>query len=358
MKRALLQEPFKFVIKHEDRPEPGPGEVLVNVATCGICGTDINAFIGNDPSGWHIVYPFQMGHELSGLIAAVGEGVPDKPGLRVGDRVVPDGRLPCRRCHYCRQGLFNLCTDQGYVAGGFSEYALYPYRNLVHVPDGVLLEHAAFGEPLGCCVNGNSQLLDPPLGGVGVVIGTGPIGMLHLQLVKSRGLMTIGVDLREKRLKVAAELGADITVQAQKHHQVDEHVVERIMEITNGRGAEVVVSAAGTDTSVLDEAIQIAAKRGQILYFAATLSDPATVSLDPIHYRELRLVGSHDSTTARYETALSLLKTKAVQVEPLISHRFPLEDIQEAFEFARKREGIKVMVVNENLQANQPTHGG
>jgi L-iditol 2-dehydrogenase len=350
MRKVLLHKPFKFVVEEHDRPEPGPGEVLVNVAACGICGTDINAFTGNNPSGWHIVYPFQMGHELSGIIAAVGEGVPDEPGLRVGDRVVPDGRLPCRRCHYCRRGLFNLCTDQGYVAGGFSEYAVYPYRNLVSVPDGVTLEHAAFGEPLGCCVNGNGQLVDPPLGGVGVVIGTGPIGMLHLQLLKSRGLMTVGIDLRENRLQVAAELGADVTVQAEKRHQVDPYVIGQVMEITDGRGANVVVSAAGNDPSVLDEAIQIAAKRGQILYFAATLSDPATISLEPIHYRELRLVGSHDSTIARYETALSLLKTGAVQVQPLITHRFPLGDTQAAFEFARKREGIKVMVINENLQ--------
>jgi L-iditol 2-dehydrogenase len=164
--------------------------------------------------------------------------------------------------------------------------------------------------------------------------------------------MTVGVDLRENRLKVAARLGADITVQAKTHHEVDPHVVDRVMEVTNGRGAEVVVSAAGNDTAVLDEAIQIAAKRGQILYFAATLSDPATVSLDPIHYRELRLVGSHDSTIARYETALSLLKTGAVEVEPLITHRFPLGETQAAFEFARKREGIKVMVVSESLQAD------
>jgi L-iditol 2-dehydrogenase len=349
MKRALLHEPFKFVIEEHDIPEPGPGKVLVNVAACGICGTDINAFTGNNPSGWHIVYPFQMGHELSGIIAAVGPEVPDRPGLRVGDRVVPDGRLPCRRCHYCRRGLFNLCTDQGYVAGGFSEYAVYPYRNLVAVPDGVSLEHAAFGEPLGCVVNGNGHIIDPPLGGVGVVIGTGPIGMLHLQILKSRGLMTVGVDLRERRLNVAEELGADVTIQARTHHEVDQNVVDRVMEITDGRGAEVVVSAAGNDTAVLDEAIKIAAKRGQILYFAATLSDPATVNLEPIHYRELRLVGSHDSTTARYETALALLKTGAVNVEPIITHRFPLEETQEAFEFARTREGIKVMVVNENL---------
>jgi L-iditol 2-dehydrogenase len=173
--------------------------------------------------------------------------------------------------------------------------------------------------------------------------------MLHLQVLKNRGLTTVGVDLREKRLKVAAEVGVDVTIQAQTHQEVDQHVVDRVMEITEGRGAEVVVSAAGNDTAVLDEAITIAAKRGQVLYFAATLSDPATVNLEPIHYRELRLVGSHDSTIARYESALALLKTGAVNVEPLITHRFPLEDTQEAFEFARTREGIKVMVVNENL---------
>jgi L-iditol 2-dehydrogenase len=349
MKVALLYEPLKFGIEEQELPKPGPGKVLVKVAACGICGTDINTFTGNNPRGWKIVYPFRMGHELAGVIEAVGEDVPDEPGLRIGDKVVPDGRLPCGRCYYCRKGQVNLCSNQGYVAGGFSEYAVYPYPNLVRVPDGVSLEHATFGEPLACCVNGNSHLKDVPLGGVGVVIGTGPIGMLHLQLLKSRGLMTVGVDMRESRLKVAKDLTADFTIKVESHGEVSQAVVDKVMELTDGRGADVVVSAAGNDPMVLEEAMQIAAKRGQILYFAATLSDPVTLNLDVIHYRELTLVGSHDSTTANYETALALLKTGAMQVESLITHRFPLDQIQEAFEFARKRAGIKVLVTNEGF---------
>jgi L-iditol 2-dehydrogenase len=348
-KHALILENGTFVFQERDVPEPADGQVVVQVAACGICGTDLNVFVGKKPKGWKIVFPFQMGHELSGIIRAVGTGVPDVPGLRLGDRAVPDGRLPCGYCRYCRRGHENLCMSQGYIAGGFAQYATYPYANLIRVPDGVGLVEAALAEPLACCINGNNKLVDVPLGGVALVLGAGPIGLMHVQLLKSRGLRTIVVDLKEFRLEAARAVGADHVIQAGLAQRVDPGLVEQVQEITGGMGADVVVSAAGLDPSVLEEALQMAAKQGQVLYFAATLSDPVTLNLDAIHYRELRLVGSHDSTRADYEKALALLASGGVKAAPLISHRYPLDEIHQAFSFANTRAGLKVVVINEGF---------
>jgi L-iditol 2-dehydrogenase len=324
---------------------------VVNVAGCGICGTDLNVFVGRKPKGWKIVFPFQMGHELAGVIQAVGEGVPDEPGLRVGDRVVPDGRLPCGYCRYCRRGHENLCIQAGYIAGGYAQYATYPFRNLVKVPEGVDLIEAAFAEPLACCINGNNKLVDVPMGGTGVVIGSGPIGLIHVQLLRSRGLRVIAVDLKERRLEVAKALGAEAVLPARNPSTVDEGLIERVYDLTDGFGADIVVTAAGLDPSVLEQALRISAKQGQVLYFAATLSDPVSLNLDVIHYKELRLIGTHDSTRSDYEKALALIRSGNVQLAPIISDRYGLDDIYDAFSFAQKREGLKVMVVNEDFEA-------
>ncbi len=349
-RHALILEDGTFIFQQREVPEPEPGQVVVQVAACGICGTDLNLFVGKRPKGWKIAFPFQMGHELSGIIRAVGAGVPDGPGLQVGARVVPDGRLPCGYCRYCRRGHENLCTNQGYIAGGFAQYAVYPYRNILSVPNGLDLIEATLTEPLACCINGNNKLVDVPLGGVGLVLGAGPIGLMHLQLLKSRGLTTIAADLKENRLEAARAVGADHVVKAELAHQIDPELVEQVKRITGGMGADVVVSAAGLDPSVLEEALQMAAKQGQVLYFAATLSDPVILNLDVIHYRELRLIGTHDSTRADYEKALALLGSGGVRAGTVISHRYPLNQIHDAFSFANARTGLKVVVVNEGVR--------
>jgi L-iditol 2-dehydrogenase len=191
--------------------------------------------------------------------------------------------------------------------------------------------------------------VDVPLGGVGLVLGAGPIGLMHLQLLKSRGLTTIAVDLKENRLEAARAVGADHILKAAMAYQVDPALVEQVRQITGGMGADVVVSAAGLDPSVLEECLQMAAKQGQVLYFAATLSDPVTLNLDVVHYKELRLVGSHDSTRADFEKALALLGSGGVKVDSVISHRYPLDQIYDAFSFANARTGLKVVVVNEGF---------
>ncbi|MBI4790755.1 MAG: alcohol dehydrogenase catalytic domain-containing protein [Chloroflexi bacterium] len=336
MKIALLQEPLCFQIVETDKPQVGPGDVLIKVAACGVCGTDVEAYLGHQPRGWTITYPFRMGHELSGTVVEVGK---DVPNVKPGDRVVPDGRLPCGYCHYCRRGLFSACQNQGYFSGGLAEYSVYPFRNLVRVPDNVSLEQAAFAEPLACVVNGQSKV-DVPFGGVAVVIGDGPIGLLHLQMLKHRGAFTIMVGLLEHRLQIARQLGADCVVNV-----AQDDAAKIVRDASDGRGADVVVNAVGK-ADVLRQAIDLAARRGQVLFFAATMQPKVELDIDLIHYKELALKGTYDSTIAQYEDALRLLRTGIVQVEPLISHRLPLAEVQHGYEIARQQQGLKVLIVH------------
>lgn len=337
MKIARLQEPQRMQVEEMEKPKIGPDEVLVKVAACGVCGTDVEAYLGKVPRGWTITYPFRMGHELAGTVVEVGENVTN---VKPGDRVVPDGRLTCGYCYYCRRGMFSACENQGYFSGGLAQYSNYPFQNLTKIPDGVSLEEAAFAEPLACVINGQSKL-EVSFGAVAVVIGDGPIGLLHLQLLRHQGAFTVMVGLLDHRLALAKELRANVAINAGQ-----EDVEQVVRQVSDGRGADIVVNAVGK-AAVLRQAIDIAARRGQVLYFAATLQPSVELDLDLIHYKELRLIGSYDSIVAQYQQALVLIKAGIVKVQPMISHRLPLEQVQAGYEVARKQEGVKVLIVHE-----------
>ncbi|ATW25882.1 zinc-dependent alcohol dehydrogenase [Candidatus Formimonas warabiya] len=339
MKVALLTEPLKFNLVEEEKPEPGPDQVRIRVASAGICGTDIEAFLGNVPRGWHISYPFRMGHELAGTVDQVGAHVTT---VRVGDRVVPDGRLTCGHCYQCRRRKFSACLNAGYISGGFMEYTVYPSRNLVRLPDGLSWDQGAWAEPVSCCIYGNSKL-EVGIGDTAVVFGDGPIGIIHGQLLKKRGARTILVGVADHKLKIAEQTGIDETIHAQRRDPVAE-----VRRLTGGRGADIVVVAVGHE-KVLEQALYLAGRGGQILYFAAALKEKLALPLDLVHYQELKLMGSYDSMICHYEDALQAMASGAVVVEPLISHRFALEDIQKAFELARKREGLKILIQNRHV---------
>lgn len=336
MKIARLQEPLKMGIEELEKPTIGPAEVLIKVAACGVCGTDVEAYQGNVPRGWSITYPFRMGHEVAGTVVDVGENVTN---IKPGDRVVPDGRLTCGYCYYCRRGLFSACQNQGYFSGGLAQYSNYPFQNLTKIPEGVSMEEAAFAEPLACVINGQSKL-EVPFGSVAVVIGDGPIGLLHIQLLRHQGAFTVMVGLLDHRLDVAKKLGANVVIDASR-----EDIEQVVREVSDGRGADIVVNAVGK-AAVLRQAIDLAARRGQVLYFAATLEPKVELDLDLIHYKELRIIGSYDSIVAQYEQALALINADIIKAKLLISHRLPLEEIQFGYEIARKQEGVKVLIIH------------
>jgi len=337
MKIALLMGPRDVRVVEQEMPVPGSGEVRVRVVAAGICGTDIDAYKGHQPRGWTITYPYRMGHEFSAMVDEVGEGV---VYYKKGDKVVVDGRLPCGICYQCRRGHVNACINSSYISGGFMEYSVFPEKCLVRIPEGISFERAAFAEPLSCCLYGNRKL-DIKVADFAVVIGEGVIGLLHAQLLKIRGAEVAVVGLVPERLAVAKELGIDHVLNAK---EVD--VVAEINKLSSGKGADQVVCAAGAEI-ILQQALKAAARYGQILYFAANLKDRVSLESDLIHYKELNLIGSYDSTTAYYEQALHLLTLDKINVDLLVTHKLPLDRAAEGFEITEKMLGLKVMLVNE-----------
>jgi L-iditol 2-dehydrogenase len=257
---------------------------------------------------------------------------------------VPDWRVVCGECYYCRRGIFNYCQHmgRGRVRGGFVEYGLAPVSNLRHVPDSVSFRAACFCEPLACCLNGIARNNIRPGDDV-VVVGAGQIGLMHLQLARNLGARVIACDPIEPRLDKARELGADEVVCPGR-----EDAVARVHELTEGRGANAVIVAVGAPPAI-ELGLQVAGICGSVNLFAGTYP-PTTMPVDPnlIHYKQLSVVGSHDFTPDNFTTALKMLATGRVRVEPLISHEFPLERLQEAFEMVTERQGLKLMI---NLDA-------
>ena len=338
---ARLQQPYRIMIDEIEKPEIGPHEILIQVAACGICATDVEAYVGKAPRGWNIEFPFSMGHELSGTVAGIGREVSD---FSIGDPVVADGRMSCGSCYYCRRGNFTACSNQSYFSGGFAQYSKYPYQNLVKIPAGLSLEEAALAEPLACVIKGLSTLR-VPFGATAVIIGDGPIGLMHMQLLHHRGAYTVVVGLLKHRLVAAKKLGANLAIDAHK-----EEVGKIIRQKTDGRGADIVVCAVGS-AEVISEALDIAARGGSILYFGATLAPEIALDLDLIHYKELHVVGSYDSTIAHYEQALSVMLAGIVAVKPLITHRLSLTEAAKGFEIARQRKGLKVLLIHQERLA-------
>ncbi len=336
MKKIMLMEPGKFEVMEEDLPEPGPGEVRLRVQAAGVCGTDLEVYKGNFPDGWDVVFPFQLGHELSGKVDAVGPEVPES--FTAGSRVVPDGRITCGYCIFCRRGQFNACENMGYNAGGFREYSVYHFKSLVQIPDNVGFRQAAMAEPISCTIYGNDKL-DVKLGDFAVVIGDGAIGLLHAQLLQSRGAEVALVGLLENRLNGARKIGVEHVIDGNKNDPVAE-----IGKLTGGYGASQIVVAAGEEAA-LKQALRMAGRYGQVLYFAANMKKECLMPMDLIHYKELRLIGSFDSRTAEFEQALRALSTGSIDAGPLITNTFKLEETEEAFRFAIAGKGIKTMII-------------
>jgi L-iditol 2-dehydrogenase len=256
---------------------------------------------------------------------------------------VADWRYVCGRCYQCRRGVFNYCENlRRGVRGGFAEYGLAPLSQLRVIPDHVSFEEASFCEPLACVMNGNAAV-PMALGDDVVIVGCGPIGLLHLQLARNRGVRIIASDPIAARLEQAKALGAHDVIDASAADPV-----ARVKELTQGRGADVVIVAVGAPEAI-KQGLEMGAINGKVNLFAGTYP-PVEMPLDPnlIHYRQLVVTGSHDFTPHHFSTALKLISFGMVRVAPLISHRFSLDAIQEAFESTAGRKGLKSMVTLAN----------
>lgn len=373
MRAARLYGVRDLRVEEVADPTPGSGEALIRIEACGVCPSDIRSYTGARAGTGAVALPRTPGHEWAGVVVALGpEPSSDTPWLRqvevppasaqpsrgqagrptaagaesttasikVGDRVAADWRYVCGRCYQCRRGVFNYCENlRRAVRGGFAEYGVAPISQLRRVPDHLSFEQASFCEPLACVINGN-EMTPMRLGDDVVIVGAGPIGLMHLQLARNRGARVIVSDPLAVRLETARVLGAHDVIDASCTDPV-----ARLKELTGGRGADAVIVAVGA-AEPIRQGLEMAAINGRVNLFAGTYP-PVELPLDPnlIHYRQLLVTGSHDFTPHHFSTALKLIEFSIVRVAPLISHRFALDDVHDAFETAAGRAGLKSMVL-------------
>jgi L-iditol 2-dehydrogenase len=327
-------------------PEIGPGEVLVKIHTCGICGTDLKKI----HTGSHSA-PRVFGHEMAGTIAAIGEGV---TGFQIGDRVMAYHHIPCGECFYCRKHTFAQCETYKKVGctagfapsgGGFAEYIRVMdwivRRGLIKIPDSVPFEQAAFIEPVNTCYKAIDMLHLQPDETV-LVIGQGPIGILLAALAKRTGATVLTSDLYPERHAVAARFGLD--------HPLDPRcdVVAAAKAATDGRGADVALVAVGVN-ALIQVAMDAIRPGGRVMLFAATQHgeapfDPAAVCMD-----EKTLMGSYSASVAIQDEVTQLVfddYKSGFDLTQLISHRFSIEDAVAAIDLASnpKPNSMKIVI--------------
>lgn len=342
MKAAVLTAPNDLDLRIEADPSPVEGDVLIRVRAATICGTDIRIFRGKKTAG--IRYPSVLGHEFAGEIIDAG----GHSELSIGDRVGLCPFISCGRCHLCKTGRENLCQDGlavGYeIDGAFAEIIRIPSQaieagNLRKLPDHMSYEQAALVEPLSCVMNGQNKVGLNSADTV-VILGAGPIGLLHVALARLRGATRIiSSDPTPHRRQAAIRAGADVAIDP-----TSEDATARVMEETGGRGADVVICAIGI-AALARQATDMAAYGGRVSLFAGfSAGESADMDVNAIHYRELVVTGAFGLSREDYDRAFELIASGRLDLGGMITHRFGLDDIHEAFATAESGDAIKVVI--------------
>jgi L-iditol 2-dehydrogenase len=333
-------------------PKIGPGELLVRVHTCGICGTDLKKI----SSGSHSA-PRIFGHETSGVVAAAGEGVKQ---FRQGDRVVVFHHIPCGECYYCRHKTFAQCEIYKKVGctagfepsgGGFAEYVRVMDwivdHGTVRIPDGVSFEQACFVEPVNTCMKGIETLQLMPGESV-LVIGQGPIGIMLSTLAKRSGARVITSDLYPERLTISKSFGLENGIDASRAD-----TVKTVREQTVGRGADAAILAVG-GSGLIRTAMDAVRPGGRVLLFAQTVRGEATIDPAAVCVDEKRLLGSYSASVELQEESVRFVMGREMNLEGLISHRFSLSESVEALKLAARPQPDSMKIV---IQAGSSWEG-
>jgi L-iditol 2-dehydrogenase len=343
MKAAVLTEIEKIEVKDVPKPVAGEGDILIEVKVCAICGTDLKIY-KYGYSGINL--PFILGHELAGIIT---ETKSDNTKFKIGDRVTINPNIPCETCYYCVKGLQtacdNLITMGVHIDGGFAEFMKIPAKAvekgcIFHIPENVPSEEVTLIDPASCVVNA-AELSNIEAGDTVVVIGAGPAGCLNIEVSKAFGATkTVLVETSEQRLYQAAFVKADVFINSSK-----EDPLKRVLEETDGRGADkVIVACASTEAQAL--AIKMTAKRGTINLFGGLPKGSKFLELDSnsIHYKELYVTGTHGGSNRHCKIALELIAAGKIQAKEYLSYSFELSDFYNALKTAEDRKGLKVLV--------------
>lgn len=334
MRQMWCEKPGQLEVRQRPIFEVSDNEVLVKVAYTGICPWDVRAFSGKSSS---VAFPRVLGHESSGYVVAFGSKVNH---LTAGQPVVGDFIVKCGTCLACRRGRPNLCRRPTYqqFSGGYADYILLPQQNIYPLRPGTDMKAAAFMEPLACVVRGQDMLHLQP-GEVELVVGLGPIGLMHMQVARLHGARVIAADLIPARLEKAKALGADWTVNSQEHD-----LGAFVKEVTDGWGADAAVIAVGS-ARLVEQTLPMLAPGGRLNIFAG-IYPRDELRLDPnlIHYGEYTLTGSSDSAPVNMQRALDYIQNGQVDTASLVSHLLPLEELGRGLEMVKNAEGLKIMM--------------
>jgi L-iditol 2-dehydrogenase len=324
-------------------PEVGPGEILVRVHTCGICGTDLKKIATGSHSA-----PRIFGHETAGVVAKTGKGVRQ---FKVGERVVVFHHIPCRECYYCQNKTFAQCATYKQVGctagfapsgGGFAEYVRVMdwivEKGTVRIPDGISYEQACFVEPVNTCIKG-IKTLSLEAGETVLVIGQGPIGLILANLAKRAGARVVTSDLYPARLTMASSFGLIHTIDASKAD-----AGETVRGMTEGRGADAVILAVGGN-GLIRTGMDAARPGGRVLLFAQTARGEATIDPAAVCVDEKALLGSYSASVELQEESVGFVMNREMDLERLISHRFPLRSGVEALKLAAHPQPDSMKIV-------------
>jgi L-iditol 2-dehydrogenase len=339
MKVAMFYGPEDVRMEEKPIPEIGVGEVLVKIRAALTCGTDLKTY----RRGHRLLPPpSPFGHEFSGDVAQVGEGV---EGFEEGMRVVAANSAPCGHCFFCKRGRESLCENLFFLWGAFAEYIVVPERivkkNMLIIPDHLSYEEAALVEPLACVIHGVEES-HISMGDQVVINGAGPIGLFFTSLIKKKGARIIQTDLVDRRLQVAETLGADQVINAADG---EEATIEQVLKLTGGRGADVGIEAVGYPR-IWETTIKMVRKGGTATLFGGCEKNThITVDTSLLHYSELTLKGIFHHTPHYIQTALNLLSWGKIDTSVFITRKMPLEQIDDALQKVLHQQGVKIALI-------------
>ena len=342
MTQAVIVGPREIEYQHNDIPILRPDQVRVRVRACALCTWEQRVFSGIDTRA----FPFVGGHEFAGYVEEIGPEVV-VPGLNVGDLVAVSALRRCGQCASCRGGLDNLCENNGkgrqpgrpWGPGGLGQYVVVPGYQVYKMGPNVTPYEAALVEPVACVLRSIKKARLTP-GDQVVIVGAGIMGLLHLIFAKRQGARVIVSELDEGRCQKALELGADEIINPTQVKYVD-----RVMELTGGRGADRTFMAIGV-TSAIEDAVKAAAKGGMVQVYASVFPKPAMITIDAdlFHNREIMLTGTVSQDHDDFLRSSEVISNKVIDLHPVISRVYPLAQLSEAFGTAMRKEAYRVLI--------------
>ena len=343
--------PKDYRVEEVPVPQPGLGEILIEVGACGICASDMKCWLGGelfwgkDGKGGYVEGPCVAGHEYAGHVIALGEGAAERHGVQIGDRVVAEQIVPCGECRFCRNDQYWMCQPhhifgfKRYLNGGMAKYNVYPANARVHkVPESLSDGQAAYIEPAACAWHAVDRG-EIKAGDTVVICGVGNIGLCMLQIAKlSNPGQLVALDAKDYRLDLAKRFGADVTIDV-----TQEDAVQTVRDLTDGYGCDVYIEASGNPAGVT-QGLQMIRKLGTFVEFSV-FNEPATVNWTIIgDTKELNIHGSHLGPFCYPKTIQSLADGR-LDVKPLLADAYPLTDFDRAMEASLSGGVLKNLVV-------------